>query len=358
MTPRLAPVLGTLLARAVADRVTPGAVVEVGSHAGPRLAEVAGRLTYAVDAPAVTTETWYDLASLTKVMAAGTAAMRLAADRRLPLDTRVARLLPTFTGDGRDETTVADLLGHCAGLPAHRPYYRRAAGAAAFRRAIAAEPLAYAPRTRHEYTDLGFILLGQAIEVAAGAPLAAVFTAWRDAAIPGAAVAFGPIRGSGRPFVAPTEADPWRGRVLVGEVHDANAAALGGAAGHAGLFGTAAAVGAFARWFLRLWLGLDRESAGVPSDVAAHFAARGAVPGSSRALAWDTMLPTSSCGAHLAPSAVGHTGFTGTSLWIDPVRRAYVVLLTNRVHPGAATGDGIRALRVAVHDAVAAAWED
>ena len=207
----------------------------------------------------------------------------------------------------------------------------------------------------HEYTDLGFILLGLLIEAAGAAPLATQFTAWREAALPGVALDFGPWRRAGA-IVAPTEADAWRGRVLAGEVHDANAAALGGAAGHAGLFGTAAGVGAFARWFLGLWLGHVDAAAGVPAALAARFAARGAVPGSSRALAWDTMLPSSSCGRRLSPTAVGHTGFTGTSLWIDPVRDLYVVLLTNRVHPVAATADGIQALRVAVHDAVAEGW--
>ncbi len=145
--------------------------------------------------------------------------------------------------------------------------------------------------------------------------------------------------------------------MLRGDVHDANAAAIGGVAGHAGLFGTAGAVGAFARWFLALWLGRVADSAGVPAAMAARFATRGAVPDSSRALglghdAADLVVRRRAC----RPRAIGHTGFTGTSLWIDPVRRLYVVLLTNRVHPDGAAADGIQALRVAVHDAIAEGW--
>jgi len=149
--------------------------------------------------------------------------------------------------------------------------------------------------------------------------------------------------------IAPTEYDAWRGRLLVGEVHDENAAALGGIAGHAGLFGTAAAVGSYARHLLQV---LDGRSGAVRRTTLEEFIAkRSDVPGSSRALGWDTMLPTSSCGSKMSPRAFGHTGFTGTSLWIDPEKNVYVVLLTNRVHP-TRENDAIRQVRPAVHDAV------
>lgn len=340
------------LTQALADHVTPGAVVEVGTTDGVVAVEAAGRLTYAADAPEVDADTVYDLASLTKAVATATLAMRHLATGALSLDTPVVRRVPAFTGAGRDAITVADLLEHCAGLPAHRPYYRRIAGRDAFAAAIAAEPLAYPPRTRHEYTDLGFMLLGLVLEDVGRASLAAQFDAWRDDALGNAVIGFG-YRPAPDCVVAPTEVDPWRGRVLTGVVHDGNAAALGGVAGHAGLFGTAAAVGAFARWFLALWLGRVEASAGVPAAVAARFAARGRAPGSSRALGWDTMLPTSSCGTRFSPRSIGHTGHTGTSLWIDPERRLYVVLLTNRVHPRGGDAAAMRALRIGVHDAVA-----
>jgi CubicO group peptidase (beta-lactamase class C family) len=137
--------------------------------------------------------------------------------------------------------------------------------------------------------------------------------------------------------------------VLRGEVHDENAAALGGVAAHAGLFGTADAVGMAARWWMRLLAG--SSDAGVSTATARHFTERSSVSDSSRALGWDTMRPTSSCGTRLSASAIGHTGFTGTSLWIDPERNLYVVLLTNRVHP-TREGDGIQEVRRAFHDAV------
>jgi CubicO group peptidase (beta-lactamase class C family) len=195
------------------------------------------------------------------------------------------------------------------------------------------------------YSDAGFILLGFALERAAGATLGAQFEAWRanaiDADLP---LRFLPLR-EWHPRVAPTEMDPWRGRVLVGEVHDENAAALGGVAAHAGLFGTAAAVGACARWWMRAVADATRP-------IYREFVERGNVPGSSRALAWDTMLPTSSCGTRMSPTAFGHTGFTGTSLWIDPERNASVVFLSNRVHPSRA-GDAMARVRPALHDAVA-----
>ncbi|MGD9905595.1 MAG: serine hydrolase domain-containing protein [Vicinamibacterales bacterium] len=355
MTATTHRLLGDALEAAIAARVTPGAVVEVGTADGVALVAAAGRLTYGAGALAATPDTVYDLASLTKVMATTTIAMQLVASGALTLDTLASDAIPAFVGGGRETVAIADLLAHCAGLPAHRPLFRRLAGTAAYRAAICAEPLAYPPRSRHEYSDLGYMLLGDIVTAVSGRSLRAQFDAWRDAALPGVDLWFGPVDRSRRP-VAPTEAERWRGRTLVGHVHDANAAALGGAAGHAGLFGTAAAVGAFARWYLHLWRGHTAASAGIPSHLAGRFATRGDVPGSSRALGWDTMLPTSSCGPHFSPAAIGHTGFTGTSLWIDPVRGAYVVLLTNRVHPTAADADGIRRLRRAVHDAVACGW--
>jgi CubicO group peptidase (beta-lactamase class C family) len=152
-----------------------------------------------------------------------------------------------------------------------------------------------------------------------------------------------------RARTAPTERDPWRHRLLVGEVHDENAAALGGVAGHAGLFGTAPAVGAFARHLFQI---LDGRTGVVAEASLRHFVARReGVPDSSRALGWDTMLPTSSCGTRMSAAAFGHTGFTGTSLWLDPSTGVYVVFLTNRVHP-TRDNNAIQRVRPALHDAV------
>lgn len=341
-----------LLTAAVVAKVMPGAVVHTGNAAGPRWTLAAGHLTHAPDSPTVTAATVFDLASLTKPIATATLAMRHAAAGTLPLETLVAERLPACAA--LPPITVRDLLEHCAGLPAHRPYYRSVAGRAGMLARLASEPLVYEPRHGHEYTDLGFILLGLLLEDAGGAPLNAQFDAFVADALGPAEIAFG-ARADWRDRVAPTAVSPWRGRMLAGVVHDDNAAALGGAAGHAGLFGTAAAVGAYARWFLSLWQRRVIVSAGVTAAHAARFATRGTVAGSSRALGWDTMLPTSSCGTLLSPRAIGHTGFTGTSLWIDPDRDLYVVVLTNRVHPTADDGENIKTLRVAVHDAIAGA---
>jgi CubicO group peptidase (beta-lactamase class C family) len=148
---------------------------------------------------------------------------------------------------------------------------------------------------------------------------------------------------------APTRQDEWRGRVLVGEVDDDNAWALGGVAAHAGLFGTAQAVGECARHLLQILEG--RQGAFQEATLRTFIARCTEVAASSRALGWDTMLPTSSCGTRLSPRAFGHTGSTGTSLWIDPDAAIYVVLLTNRVHP-TPENDAIRQIRPALHDAV------
>jgi CubicO group peptidase (beta-lactamase class C family) len=186
------------------------------------------------------------------------------------------------------------------------------------------------------------MLLGFALEDAAGASLDRSVARW---APPG--LRYG-VEQSERSRVAPTERRAPDGDVLRGEVHDENARALGGAPAHAGMFGTVGAVGAFARMVLRTW---KAETPLGRPDTLRRFATRSTVPRSSRALGWDTMLPTSSCGTRLSERAIGHTGFTGTSLWVDPARDLYVVLLTNRVHP---TRENTRWLEVrpAVHDAI------
>jgi CubicO group peptidase (beta-lactamase class C family) len=250
---------------------------------------------------------------------------------------------------------VQDLLEHAAGFPAHRPYFRAVAGRAGYLARIGAEPAAYAPRTTHIYTDIGFILLGLLLEDATGLGLDAQFERLVHHILPGGELSYG-VRPAWRARVAPTGVDPWRGVMVAGHVHDSNAAALGGVAGHAGLFGTARAVGACARWWMARLAGASGPDHGILAALATRAVSRGAVPDSSRGLGWDTMLPTSSCGTRMSTRAFGHTGFTGTSLWIDPARDLYVVCLTNRVH----TSDdmeGIRRLRITLHDAVVEAWD-
>ncbi len=331
------PSVGPILRRAIEDRVFPGAVVEVGRTSSALATIVAGTQTYQPSSAAVDAHTIYDLASLTKVLSTAALMAGELAGGRMRLNDRVRHWIASWTGDDRQTVTIQDLLEHASGLPGHRPYYESRRGRSSIELAICEEPLAYLPRTQSIYSDPGFMLLGFALENAAGAPLDRQFDAWRTREL-GADVelCYRPGR-EWRDRTAPTEDTPL-GDERRGEVHDENTEALGGVAAHAGLFGTAAAVGACARWWMR-------------SPALPQFAIRSTVPGSSRALAWDTMLPTSSCGTKLSGSAVGHTGFTGTSLWIDAAKDLYVVTLSNRVHP-TRQREGIQDVRRALHDAV------
>ena len=350
-----------MLREAVEAHVFPAAVAEVGTRTDVLWSAAVGALTYDPLAPFTTTDTIFDLASLTKVIATASLAMRAMDDGRLHLDDRVATWLDEWRGPDRERVTLRDLLTHSSGLPAYLPFFRDLTGRPEFQHEICSLPLEYTPQSQSIYSDLGFILLGFILEDAAAKSTAtrALAGAFDPAVslagqfqrlgsfISSEPLAFNPPR-AWRPRVAPTEIDRWRGRLLAGEVHDENAWALGGAAGHAGLFGTAAAVGAFARAVMRT---LVDEPVLAKRETARQFASRANVPGSSRALGWDTMLPTSSCGTRMSPTAIGHTGFTGTSLWIDWERDFYVVLLSNRVHPTRENG-GIRQFRPRFHDAV------
>ncbi|HYT77424.1 MAG TPA: serine hydrolase domain-containing protein [Vicinamibacterales bacterium] len=336
----------SLIERAVASRAFPAATIETGRRDRVLWRQAFGHLTYEEDAPAARDDTIFDLASLTKVIATTTMAMHAVDEGALALDDRIADRLSAWRGADRQNVTIADLLEHASGLTAYLPFFRDHHGRVEFERAICTMPLEYAPRTRSIYSDLGFMLLGFILEDIYGKPFPGIFDAvsgdrtFRDRTfrLQAEDPIFNPPREL-RDRCAPTELDLWRGRLLQGEVHDENAWALGGAAGHAGLFGTAAAVGAFARTVL------------AHPETLARVARKSTVPGSSRALGWDTMLPTSSCGTRLSPRAIGHTGFTGTSLWIDPERDLYVVFLTNRVHP-TRENNGIQDVRRAVHDQI------
>jgi CubicO group peptidase (beta-lactamase class C family) len=337
--------------------VFPAAVAETGTGDGVLWREAFGRLTF--ESGEVTgIGTIFDLASLTKPIATTTVILAMCERRQIRLGDPVAAFVPEWRGAEREQVTVRDLLEHTSGLSA-RLLDRPPADRRAFEHEICTMPLEYVPRTRAIYSDLGFILLGFVAEsVGRGSlaeqtavlldPIAAAF----DDPAAHLLVAVGRVD---RPRTAPTlplPEDERRGRPLVGEVHDNYAAALGGFAGHAGLFGTAAGVGAMARAVL---LALRGSPASLPfsSALLRRAVTRGTVPGSSRALGWDTMLPTSSCGTRMSSSAFGHVGFTGTSLWIDPECDRYYVLLTNRVC-GGGTSDDMQQVRRAFHDAIAA----
>jgi CubicO group peptidase (beta-lactamase class C family) len=336
-----------VLERALADRAFPAAVIEVGTPSQSLWRHALGRLTFDAASPAATDETIFDLASLTKVLATTPLVMRQIEQGVLGLDDPIARHLDSWRGADREAVTIRDLLAHCGGLLAYPPLYLQHAGRPAFEAAIAALPLDYEPRSRSLYSDLDFILLGFILERTA--TLAQQFDTMRAQMGGAQDLQFHPPA-IWKPRTAPTQQNAVRGRLLVGEVDDDNAWALGGAAGHAGLFGTAAAVGECARHVLQV---LDGRTGVFSTETLQTFITRRPdVPGSSRALGWDTMLPTSSCGTRMSPRAFGHTGFTGTSLWIDPDRRVYIVLLTNRVHPVPGDAEVIKQVRRDVHDAV------
>jgi CubicO group peptidase (beta-lactamase class C family) len=335
-----------VLERGIAARTFPAAAVEVGSTAGTLWQDAVGTLATDPFLPAAV-DTPFDLASLTKVLATTTIVMQLMAAGRLRLDDRVAAFFDDWRGADRVSVTVRDLLEHASGLPARLvdppPATRRE-----FEYEICRIALEYEPRTRSIYSDLGFILLGFIAEQRGGASLPQQFA---DAM--GHPLTF-ELDADLRRRAAPTMAmddDARRGRTLTGEVHDNYAAALGGAAGHAGLFGTAPAVGYVARLVLAAARGDERLPAPFTPALVRAFTTKSSVPASSRALGWDTMLPSSSCGGRMSAAAFGHVGFTGTSLWIDPQRDRYFVLLTNRA-AGGGTLDEMRTVRRAFHDAL------
>jgi len=343
-----------LLNGAVHEKVFPAAAAEVGDSRAALWRRAFGTLTFDPDSPATRDDTIFDLASLTKPVVTTTLALEHARRGTLALEEPLSDAFDEWRGPARETVTIRDVLEHASGLPArlagHPPRTRRE-----FVHEICRVELEYEPRLRSVYSDLGFILLGLLIEDRANVPLSAGFRGvWQ--AEPGEVLDFDVLLDA-RGRTAPTLplSDDWRkGRTLVGEVHDDYAAALGGVAGHSGLFGTAPALGRFARTMLRGARGDQSLTGPFAPAVVAQAISKSKVPGSSRALGWDTMLPTSSCGTLLSPAAFGHVGFTGTSLWIDPERDRYFILLTNRVCKGG-TLEQIRAIRRAFHDALAAA---
>jgi len=350
-----------LVESAIADSVTPGAALAIGRHGRLVRLQGYGRLDWAPGSAAVTDSTLYDLASLTKVVATTTAIMALAADGRVDLDLPVSRYLTWFTGSGKEGVTVRQLLLHRAGLPGWLPLWQDREDRTEFREALASLELAQGPGDSTVYSDLGFIVLGFLVEAVAGEPL--------DRLIAGRV--FGPLgmeetmfrpADSLLPRIAPTEVDTlFRHTHVHGVVHDENAYALGGVAGHAGLFSSARDLARYAEAMLDAGRAGARYGDGAGDDVfdpdlVNRFTARHDST-SSRALGWDTPGERSSAGRYLSDRAFGHTGFTGTSLWIDPELDLFVILLTNRVNPTREKGGHV-ALRRAVHEAVACAVLD
>jgi len=311
----------------------PSAVIAVGRHG--RLALLAPVGHYGVDDPRpVEAGTLYDLASLTKVVGLTTACMLLADAGKLDLDAAVARYVPEFRGPMKERVTVRHLLTHSAGLVADLPLYDSTATRAAALAAVDTTTLVAPPGTSYRYSDLSAIVLMQAVERVSGEPFDRFLSerVFRPLGMP--ATRFLPPA-SWRDRIAPTEHDTvFRHRWLRGEVHDESAARLGGVSGNAGLFSNALDLSRIAAMLLNggAWDTLQL----ICAETVVEFTKRqGLPPGSTRALGWDTPADSgySSAGAKLSRRSFGHTGFTGTSMWMDPERDFFIVLLTNRVHP-------------------------
>ena len=328
------------------DHVFPGAVMAARVRREGLYVRAAGSLTYDDTSAPVTRQTVYDLASLTKVLVTTAAAMILTEEGRLDVDARLADLLPEIAGGAAGGVTIAQLLSHSSGLPAWAPLYLDTAGRDGYVRRIGAMALERAPGTATVYSDLGFILLGVALERVSGETLDEL-AARRIFAPLGMSEAtrFRPDPAT-RAHIAPTENDPWRGRLLQGEVHDENAFALGGVAGHAGLFGPVDDVVRFAQAMMEGGAPLVRR------ETLERFAAPCGVPGSSYGLGWDHPSGEgSSAGQRFPRTSIGHLGFTGTSLWIDRDAGTFLILLANSVHPKRGNA-GLRDVRAALADAV------
>lgn len=322
-----------VLDSAIAAGAAPGAVLAVSLN-GERFFHGTGRL--GLEDPTVPgPSTMYDMASLTKVVALTTVAMMAVDEGLLDLDAPVVRYLPDFArGLGpKSDVRVRDLLLHDSGLPAHRRLWEETVvRKGAILRSITSD-LNAAPGERMVYSDIGAITLTAILERLYDDRIDHLFARKVAGPLGMTRSRFTPPRGW-RAEIAPTENDPWRGRVLRGEVHDENTARLDGISGHAGLFSSAEDVLRFSEWALAGARGETANAPIQPPAIYRDWVVRQDRPaGSSRALGWDTPSGRSSAGTLMSAASYGHTGFTGTSIWIDPPRKLVIVLLTNRVHP-------------------------
>ena len=342
-----------VIQKGIEQRVFPAASIAVTSQGKLVALKAFGKFTYEPDAPAVSTATVFDLASVSKAVATTTMAMILYQRGLIDLDAPVVSIVPEFGGSDvrRGDVTVRMLLAHSSGLPAYERLFLKTQNkdellAAAFSTALTADPGA-----RAEYSDIGFIILAVALERVADesldrfcqreifGPLGMVHTTYNPPA-------------SWKPSIPPTADDrTFRKRIIQGEVQDENASVIGGVAGHAGLFSTAEDLATFAHVLLQGGSPLVRP------ETLALFTRRETVPaGTSRALGWDTPSSPSQSGKYFSAHSFGHLGYTGTSLWIDPERQLSITMLTNRTWPDC-SNKAIKDVRPAFHDAVVEALE-
>jgi CubicO group peptidase (beta-lactamase class C family) len=353
------PITG-MLREGIRTRVFPGAVLFVRHKGQIRVHQAIGLTSSLPDSPPAQINTIYDLASLTKPLATASSILLLVQEGRVNLAQTLATLLEETKGAPWGQVSLRDLLSHQSGLPALRPFYQsfpptfssepdfRQKRIQAVLEMILKEPIDQSSPSTSTYSDLGYMVLGFVVERVTGQSLADFTRERIFNLVEASPMAFGMhnIKGDVLDKIAPSEEDPWRGRLLQGEVHDENAAALAGIAGHAGLFGTAQAVGQITKSWLDGY-------AGKPSifrqDLVRQFVK--AQSGISWGLGWDTPSQPSSSGQWFSPESFGHLGFTGTSIWIDPVRELEVIFLSNRVYP-TRENQAIKAFRPQLHDAI------
>jgi CubicO group peptidase (beta-lactamase class C family) len=353
------PITGILL-QGTRSRVFPGAVLFVRHKGQIRVHQAIGLMSLLSDALPVQLNSIYDLASLTKPLVTASSLLLLVQEGRLSLTSPLATLLEETEGTLLGQVLLKDLLSHHSGLPAWRPFYQsfppalpdepesRQKRIQAVLDMILQESLDHSSLSQSVYSDLGYMILGFVVERVTGQSLAEFSQERIFHLVQASPLAFGIHHGKDDVSVniAPTEEDPWRGRVLHGEVHDENAAVFGGIAGHAGLFGTAQAVGQVIKAWLDSYLG---KPSIFQQDLVRQFVK--AQAGTNWGFGWDTPSQPSSSGQWFSPESFGHLGFTGTSIWIDPVRELEVIFLSNRVHP-TRENQAIKTFRPKLHDAI------
>jgi len=347
-----------VIEQAIEQGAFPGAATAITHNGKIAALKGFGRFTYEPDSPQVSAESIFDLASVSKVVATTSMAMILYQRGLLDLDAPVIGVVPEFAGEDarRREITCRMLLSHSSGLPAHEKLYLHAQSREELIRAAVRVPLKAAPGTHAEYSDIGFIVFGLALERVAGEPLD-VFCQ-REV--------FGPLGMSQTEFnppaawksrIPPTADDrTFRNRIIQGEVYDENASVMGGVSPQAGVFATAFDTALFAEAMLSGGTPVVRPEIVRPRivrpETLAVFTRREISPaGTSRALGWDTPSKPSQSGKYLSAASFGHLGYTGTSLWIDPERQLSVTLLTNRTWPDG-SNRAIKEVRPRFHDAV------
>jgi len=341
-----------ILQQAIEQRAFPGAALAVAQGGRLLALQGLGRFTYEDGAPAVTADTVFDLASVSKVVATSAMSMLLYDAGQLDLDQPVWNIFPEFAGGEprRRDITLRLLLAHSSGLPAYERLFQRARTRDELLRAALETPLKAEPGTRAEYSDIGFIILGEALARIAGETLDRFCQTHVFGPLGMAHTGYCPPA-SWKSAIPPTVDDrDFRHRVVQGEVHDENASVMGGVSGHAGVFAPAADVAAFAQAVLD---SRGRQAGGLfRRETVLLFTQRQSTPAkNSRALGWDTPSQPSQSGRYLCRSSFGHLGYTGTSLWIDPERELSITLLTNRTWPDN-RNQQIKEVRPRWHDAV------